>query len=432
MKRKAILIVVLAAFNLLAYGNGDPVARFSSIDRVRNPEPLSIPEIRIINETLKITHVDGYNCFDITYMFKNESGKDFPEIDYGFPIDYLVIDELESYQFHPSNYTESIYEVGWNEKLIKDISFSFNGSELPFYCAKESVKDISFETDLYSDNDNDSVKVEGINRRWFYTRFSMKPHEETTLNVRYKLYSNTSTDFIDSAKDFANYRRNDISDEYGGYSLSFLNRLFPARFNIIYDFTPAKHFGNGQPYTLELDIDLNNLNQPVVHLEGYWVEINRIMRSEYIKAAEIKPIDLSVFLRINSDDINAAIDKYSVSETKYRVTTNDSTISIDFHEPIFVSDLACDMDTTGVNLINSVVTYADGRQKQYAYQRYDAEYEAHKLDNIPILMTVTDIFDVAYKDTNDDLKIKSIRLTLDSLPTSSLKGVKVVDARFFK
>ena len=117
---KTLMTVVLTSINLIVYGNGNPVASFSSINCVKNPQPLSIPEIAIVREKLKITHEDGYNCFDVTYLFKNESNKDFREIDYGFPIDYLIIDELESYSFHHDLYSESIYEVGWDERLIKE------------------------------------------------------------------------------------------------------------------------------------------------------------------------------------------------------------------------------------------------------------------------------------------------------------------------
>lgn len=138
--KQVLLLIVFLAIGLLAYANGDPVAKFSSINRIANPEPLSISEISIVHEQINITHVDGYNCFDVTYTFKNDSDKDFPEFHYGFPIDYLVADEQEAYQFTSDYISESIAEVGWNEKLIKDIVFTFNGEVLPFHSSKESVR----------------------------------------------------------------------------------------------------------------------------------------------------------------------------------------------------------------------------------------------------------------------------------------------------
>ena len=430
------LTIILASINLLTFANGDPVARFSSINCVRNPEPLSIPEIAIVREKLKITHEDGYNCFDITYLFKNESDKDFREIDYGFPIDYHIIDELESYKFHHDLYTESIYEAGWNERLIKDICFTFNSSELAFHSAKESVEDVSFEINPYDDNEEELVPIEGINRRWFYTQFSMKPREQATLNVRYKVYANSHTSASDGFRGFACYNRKDISSEYGYYNLSFLNRYFPDQFYITYDFSPAKHFGDGKPYYLEIDIDLRNIENPIIRSGHTWWYADRMERIEYnVKADEIKPIDLTVSLINSSVDksINQAIDKYAVSEAEYEVTTEADIINIDFQKPIFVSDLACDIDTAGVNQINAIVTYSDGRQKQYEFKRYeDRRYCSYTCGNIPTLLTVTDIYDdmAAKNDAKDVLKIKNIKLSFESVSASALKGVKVVDARF--
>lgn len=178
--RQILLAVIPFLIGLSAYANGDPVAKFSSINRVANPEPLSISEICIIHEQIHITHVDGYNCFDVIYRFKNESDKDFSEIHYGFPIDYLVADEQETYRFTGDYYTESISEIGWNEKLIKDIAFTFNGDILPFHSSKESVREAGFVVEIY-DGYRDSIPVEAVNRRWFYTKFAMGPNAEAIL-----------------------------------------------------------------------------------------------------------------------------------------------------------------------------------------------------------------------------------------------------------
>ena len=148
-KRLLIFILLIMAVGCKTFANGDPVVRYSSINRVANPEPLTISEISIVHEQVNITHVDGYNCFDITYQFKNNSLKDFPEIHYGFPIDYLVDDEKETYLTTSDYISESEYEIGWNNKLIKDISFSFNNHDLEFHAAKESVRQAGFEVEVY-------------------------------------------------------------------------------------------------------------------------------------------------------------------------------------------------------------------------------------------------------------------------------------------
>lgn len=177
---RLLIAVVFSTIAVIAYANGDPVAKFSSVNRVANPEPLSISDIYIIHEKINITHIDGYNCFDITYTFRNKSDKDFPEIHYGFPIDYLVADELETYQFTGDYYSESIAEVGWNEKLIKDITFMFNGEALTFHSSKESVREAGYIVETYEDY-NDSIPVDAVNRRWFYTTFSMKPKAASNI-----------------------------------------------------------------------------------------------------------------------------------------------------------------------------------------------------------------------------------------------------------
>src|SRR5574344_1303383 len=114
---KILLLITFALLAITTYANGDPVVKWSSVNRVANPEPLSIFEIEIVREEIKIVHIDGYNCFDVTYEFKNKSDKGFPEIHYGFPIDYVAANK---YTLSLDFYSESLYEVGWNDNLIKD------------------------------------------------------------------------------------------------------------------------------------------------------------------------------------------------------------------------------------------------------------------------------------------------------------------------
>ena len=186
---KILLLITFALLAITTYANGDPVVKWSSVNRVANPEPLSIFEIEIVREEIKIVHIDGYNCFDVTYEFKNKSDKGFPDIHYGFPIDYVAANK---YTLSLDFYSESLYEVGWNDNLIKDISFTFNGELLPFHSSKESVREAGYIVETYS-NTSDSIPVDPIDRRWFYTKFSIKPHASATLNVRYKVYANSFT-----------------------------------------------------------------------------------------------------------------------------------------------------------------------------------------------------------------------------------------------
>lgn len=191
--RMCAAAALFAAASMPLLANGDPVVKYSSVNRVANPEPLSISEIRIVDESVKITHEDGYNCFDVTYRFRNDSDKDFPEIHYGFPIDYLVADEQESAGFRFADKREDIYATGWNDRLIKDVEFLFDSRGLPFHSARESVREAGYKVEPYDYVGEtvvmDTLTVDGINRRWFYTLFAMKPRAEAVLTVRYKVYA---------------------------------------------------------------------------------------------------------------------------------------------------------------------------------------------------------------------------------------------------
>lgn len=448
MKRILLFVICIAA-NVFAYANGDPVVKFSSINRVANPEPLSIAEISIVHEQVNITHVDGYNCFDVTYKFKNESGKDFPEIDYGFPIDYLVADEQETYQFTGDYISESMDEMGWNDKLIKDISFTFDGEVLPFHSSKESVREAGYDVECY-EGECDSIPVDAINRRWFYTKFAMKPYSEATFTVRYKVYANSFVGLYTDSYHFSFYSRKGIETDSYICNIPFIYRCFPDAFKILYDFTPAKHFGNGRQFGIDVNIDLSNLTNPRIEDKNNLYYVSRVERYIYFMGQETEPIAMSVYLDSDRSEknVNRIIDQFVLSESEYDVAMKSNTVKIDFNNPMFVSDVACDMDTTEVSAINSIITYADGSEKRYKYEPVDIgepEMKGNKIKS-PILLTITDL----YHDgtiSNDSIfeylpqntifeknKIKSIKLVFDKSKAAKdvCKDIKVLDARFIK
>lgn len=447
---RILMAVVFSTIAVIAYANGDPVAKFSSIYRVANPEPLSISEIYIIHEKIDITHLDGYNCFDITYTFKNKSDKDFSEIHYGFPIDYLVADELETYQFTGDYYSESIAEVGWNKKLIKDIAFTFNGEALPFHSSKESVREAGYIVETYEDY-NDSIPVDAVNRRWFYTAFFMKPYANATLNVRYKVYANSSVGIYTDSYDFSYFAREkqETTDIFN--NLPFAYRYFSNRFDILYDFTPAKHFGNGAPFVIDVDINLSNLDSPWIReTDGYYYYVNRIERNIYVSAQDIKPIDFTVNFRSDRsvNNIQHLIERFKIPESEFAVKMTADTLYIDFHRPVFVSDLVCDVNTSVINKIHSIIEYADGQEKQSGYAIQDISRYSKSDNRIksPILLTITDLYQdgITWGEEcidfvpqidgfdKDSFKIKRIKLVFDTDAPQMLlcKKVNVLDTRF--
>lgn len=450
---KFIALAFLMFAGLSAYANGDPVVKYSSIERVANPEPLTISEIRIVHEQLNITHTDGYNCFDVTYRFKNESGKDFPEIHYGFPVDYLVADEKEIYQFTGDYYTESIHEIGWNDRLIKDIAFTFNGKELSCHSARESVREAGFKVEIYGDNNefSDSIPIEAINRRWFYTKFAMGPHAEASLNVRYKVYAGSLVGLYSDSR-FSYFTRTAESPDEYIYNNAFANRYFADRFDILYDFTPAKHFGGGRPYVLDVDINLENIKNPYVRLDDYYCFVNRLERNIYVDAQDIKPIDITVYFQSDRSpaNVNRIIERFMIPRSEYDVSFAADSVRIDFKKPVFVSELACDIDTAMVKSLSAIVTYCDDRQKRYKYVHNRLASGDDLSVNSPILLTVTDLRHdgMPWSETDcnhvnltacfddDSFKIRAITLVPDKATSSDIVSVigniRALDARFDK
>lgn len=443
---------------LIAYANGDPVMKFSSINRVANPEPLTISEIRIVNEQINITHIDGYNCFDVTYKLKNESTKDFPEIHYGFPIDYLIADEEETYRISDlDDYSESCAEFGWNEKLIKDITFSFNNERLPYHSAKESVREAGFIVDAYEENGlSDTITVAAVNRRWFYTQFSMGPESEALLNVKYKVYANSYVGLYTSPYDFSYYNRKSDGKDSRLINIPISYRYYYDQFDILYDFSPAKHFGNGKPFGINIDIDLSNIADAYIHSKDYRITyyVSRIKR--YIDAGrkDIEPINLHVTYRPDQskESVERLLKRFRIPATMFRTNTKADSITLEFPKPIVISDLACEVDTSKVKSIRALIIYADGCQTTFTYEPQDIKYflEDRRIKS-PVLLTITDLYhdgiaqlwmedsninnidDITKVNVDDDShKIKSIRLTFETNePAKSVcKSVIPLDARF--
>ncbi len=449
-KRLLFFILLIMTLSYRLFANGDPVISYSSINRVANPEPLSISEIKIIHEQINITHVDGYNCFDITYRFKNDSDKDFPEIHYGFPIDYLVSDEQETYTLSSDYFTESMYETGWCDKLIKDISFQFNNTELQFHYAKESMREAGYKVKIYDNGElEDSIPIDAVNRRWFYTKFSMTPKSEATFKVQYKVYANS---------EIALYGDYNFSKYFRGVNKPYIHllnhpsllRYFCSKFTILYDFSPAKHFGNGEAFTIDIDIDLSNLDNPHLMLDGFDCFTMHLKRHyDAVNPGNLKPKNLSINFNPRTDQeyIKRKITPFVISSDKYDVRQSPKTIDIEFHEPTFVSEIICDIDTAIIKSINSNITYANGEVKEVRYIK-NTQFECSKEMDLPIVLTITDY----YNDSvilNDEInscynlpeklnephfKIKKIRLDFETPSTSQsnnlYRSIRILDSRF--
>ena len=312
------------------------------------------------------------------------------------------------------------------------------------------MREAGYIVETYEDY-NDSIPVDAVNRRWFYTVFSMKPYANATLNVRYKVYANSSVGIYTDSYDFSYFAREkeDTNDIFN--NLPFAYRYFSNRFDILYDFTPAKHFGNGAPFVIDVDINLSILDSPWIReTDGYYYYVNRIERNIYVSAQDIKPINFTVNFRSDRsvNNIQHLIERFKIPESEFAVKITADTLYIDFHRPVFVSDLVCDVNTSVINKIHSIIEYADGQEKQYGYAIQDIRGYSKSDNRIksPILLTITDLYQdgITWGEEcidfvpqidgfdKDSFKIKRIKLVFDTDAPQMLlcKKVNVLDARF--
>lgn len=446
------LLFLLAAVQPV-FANGDSVTRHSSVNRVAMPEPLSISEIKIAEERVHVSHKDGYNCFEVSYIFENDSDKDFPSIDYGFPIDYLVNSKTSEYGFDVDWIFLNPYEIGWDERLIKDVSFVFNDSVLPCSSSMESVRqaryyDYNNQTlteqeafDRMNASSNLGAEYEdGIDRRWYYTAFAMKPHSTATLTVKYKVYAPTITGHLSNSSEFSYYTRlsesnieeADQRDDLPYVeSAPYIVRYLYDMFKIVYDFRPAKHFGNDSAYPLYLNIDLSNLDIRRIEPKTADLVFNQINRFYCLPPSELKPLNMEIWLRPDRSraHIEEVISNLTIPENEYTVVSEADSVTIDLSQPMFVTDLVCDIDTAQVEWIESYITDAYNTRCHFIYKtRPNVPEEYDFRITSPIILTIAESL-------REQPNTKRIVLKLhakDGQTKPECRNVRLLDARFIR
>lgn len=211
--------------------NGDPVIRFSSVNRVGNPTPRKITDIQILKERLLIQPRGTYTYVEVEYTLHNHSNKNHKRIDYGFPIDYTG--EAEGSDFINDCIHESLYEIGWKKEWIKDVHFLLDGKPLKWHAAHEVVTPKHME---YVEECEDTVLVETTSRLWHYTQFDIKKQDTVSLKVSYQVYQ-------------AQYVSLNI------LRTSPLSRHLTGGATFQYDFSPAQYWGDGTAHQLEVIVD---------------------------------------------------------------------------------------------------------------------------------------------------------------------------------
>lgn len=237
MSRKAALVLCLMIGIILlipsqaARANGDPVIRFSSVNRVGNPTPRKITDIQILKERLLIQPRGTYTFVEVEYTLHNHSNKNYKRIDYGFPIDYTG--EAEGSDFTDDYISESLYEIGWKKEWIKDVHFSLDDKVLEWHPAHEVVTPKHKE---YVVEYEDTVFIESASRLWHYTQFDIKKQDTVSLKVSYQVYQ-------------AQYVSLNI------LNTSPLSRHLTGGATFQYDFSPAQYWGDGTAHQLEVIVD---------------------------------------------------------------------------------------------------------------------------------------------------------------------------------
>ena len=241
--KKVILLFSFLVLTAYLFGNGGPIdgcAVYKTGDIIL----INYPDINIIKEDLNIKIVDDYSYVNVCYKLKNNSYEN-NKITYGFPVDFRR-DDLH-------------YDFVWLDEYVPEIEFYLNNKSLEI---KHQVDySISEVKSLFYKNTNDEVR-----RSWYIVDFEIPKDSTVTLMVKYKI-------------------KNGYED--WGYSKNFFPVLNDRYF--IYDFSPAKNWGDGSITEFNITIDA----QDIINKEG---EINisgiELTENSGIYSASIKKFDL--------------------------------------------------------------------------------------------------------------------------------------------
>lgn len=220
--------------------NGGGVWVQSPVYSVGNPVFRDIQEVSILSERLYIKLGHSHTDIKVKYILWNHSGKDFKDIDYAFPVDF-VNGDYDQYDGP---------QGGWTHKPVNYVEFIADGKTLSYTTGPEIL------LNKRNDGNDEEYREAGwgyagssVYRKWFYTKFSIPGQTFMTLEVNYSVDSPSHGDG-DAPYEF---------DE-GVY-----NRLN-------YDFSPASHWGDGiiRDFYVQLDaseLELAGLNTSIRAIE---------------------------------------------------------------------------------------------------------------------------------------------------------------------
>ena len=234
MKKLLFCLLALAFMPALLLANGDPVISYSAGIRSCNPIPLKVSEVQVVREDLKIDIAIPFTSVSVTYRLKNNSGKDI-HVDYGFPVDFSGKAD-GPYGFAGNDWNESLQEVGVADRAVRNVKFRLDGAERAWTRADEVVKTgVTYE----DEETGKEIEIEEY-RLWTYTVLDIPAGETVVLEVEYEVLSSWET-------------------ALGALKGSPLSRYFPSSGEFYYDFSPAKHWGDGTAQVFSCTIRCNAL-----------------------------------------------------------------------------------------------------------------------------------------------------------------------------
>lgn len=279
---------MLLTTTVILRANGDPVAEYSALTLARMPVAVHVPEVKLLDEQCRFILRDGFTEVEVLYLLHNQSDKDFHQLPYGFPVDWLG--KGTAHWSFRDFYTESIAEHGWRDSYVRDVMFSLNGQSLPWQCSTDTllhraaavydyqiIKEIMWDRDstlpesdpLFlpdSAEDNDFYTLareqqiiakygdtvlwynDAVNRRWYYVRLDLPAGQVVELKVRYRI------------------------ENPGSHSLGEEERVFRAsKYNrgvFRYDFSPAAYWGDGRVQRFSVELGAKPWQNYDVKVEG--------------------------------------------------------------------------------------------------------------------------------------------------------------------
>lgn len=324
----SISALMLLLMPVSLYANGDPVAQHCALTLSKAPVARQIPEIQIEKENLDIHLDDGFSRITVDYVLHNMTGKRFRNIQYGFPVDWEGDGPAH---WEGDGWTESLYEKGWSDDYVTDFSFRLGSEQLVAKCSADTLikpaftagdwhringypnwkeESLNFESVLYSEilceyewegTVEDSLILDyPVYRRWYYTVFTVKPHETVTLHVEYTLKHQYKRRYYVEECEFVK-----------GFSIWDGKEVWSGAYNhFIYDYSPAAAWGDGT--TKEMNLTVHYPDSTTVR--NY---------SDFDYASE-EPLKLGYSTRINISHDVESVKKHRLAPSRYRIVQGEN------------------------------------------------------------------------------------------------------------